>query len=227
MIIIGHRGAKGLAPENTLKSLAKALEYLEGTDGMIEFDVRVTADNVPVLHHDPHVTDASGAQLAIADHSFKELKEHFPDMTTFKDALTLISGRVVAYVEVKPGEPISPIAKELTSVMATGYDASKLRLASKNQKTLRELHRRFPAVPTIVIEPWSGVRAHWRARQVNAVAVCMNQLWLWSGFIRSVRRSKLDLYTYTLNDVAKARRWQTYGLAGVVTDYPDRFVDKH
>ena len=48
--VIGHRGASGLAPENTLQSFALALE--QGADAL-EFDVRLTADSVPVVLHDP------------------------------------------------------------------------------------------------------------------------------------------------------------------------------
>ena len=49
-LIIGHRGASAVAPENTLASFARAFE--DGADG-IEFDVRLARDGVPVVIHDP------------------------------------------------------------------------------------------------------------------------------------------------------------------------------
>src|SRR5437764_1199743 len=49
-LIIGHRGAAAVAPENTLVSFERALR--DGADG-IEFDVRLASDNVPVVIHDP------------------------------------------------------------------------------------------------------------------------------------------------------------------------------
>jgi glycerophosphoryl diester phosphodiesterase len=51
----------------------------------------------------------------------------------------------------------------------------------------------------------------------------MNQRWLWWGFIRGFKHSDKQLYAYTLNDPKKAKRWAKWGLAGVITDYPDRF----
>jgi len=48
--VIGHRGACGLAPENTMQSFALAIE--QGADAL-EFDVRLSADGVPVVLHDP------------------------------------------------------------------------------------------------------------------------------------------------------------------------------
>lgn len=221
MKIIGHRGARGLAPENTLASLRKGLEHHLD---MIEFDVRATKDGIPVLHHDAVMRGGDGQKLAIREHTFEELKDHFPDLAKLRQALDLIGARVVAYIEVKEGEPTKLITKVIKSYLDGGkYSAKGLRLASKSQRTLRELHEALPEVPVIVIERWSGVRAHRRAKELGAKEIAMNQRWLWWGFIRGFKNSDYKLYAYTLNDPAKARRWAKWGLAGVVTDYPDRF----
>lgn len=62
-LIIGHRGASALAPENTLAAFARAVE--DGADG-IEFDVRLARDGVPVVIHDPSLlhTGLSKARVA-------------------------------------------------------------------------------------------------------------------------------------------------------------------
>jgi len=216
MKVIGHRGARGLAPENTIASLHKALEH--GVD-MIEFDLRVTADGVPILHHDPFITHPDGSRINISDHKLAELKQHKSDLATFEEALEKVSGKIPLFVEVKPGEPTKPIIKIIKKDFVPN-----LYLASFSQKTLRELHTALPDNQLIVLEKWSGIRAHRRARQVGTTIVCMNQKWLWSGFIQSVKHSGWTLYAYTINDPVKARRWANYGLAGVVTDYPDRFT---
>jgi glycerophosphoryl diester phosphodiesterase len=52
MLIIGHRGAAGLAPENTMAAIAAGIEA--GSD-MIEIDVRLTRDNQLVVIHDPRL----------------------------------------------------------------------------------------------------------------------------------------------------------------------------
>lgn len=51
-LVIGHRGAAGLAPENTLAAFSRALEL--GADG-IEMDVHLTDDGATVVHHDPRL----------------------------------------------------------------------------------------------------------------------------------------------------------------------------
>ncbi|MBI2592152.1 glycerophosphodiester phosphodiesterase [Candidatus Saccharibacteria bacterium] len=217
MKIIGHRGARGLAPENTIAGIQKALEYHVD---IIEFDVRVTKDGIPILHHNPQLVDQSGNKLSVSGHTYSELKEHKDDLAMLDEALSVVHGRAPIYVEVKTKVRVAPIVEVLRK-----YKHPYL-LASKSQKTLLKLHAAMPKVAKIVIESWSGVRAVYRAKQVDTKFIAMNQLFLWSGFIRSMRHRGYELYAYTLNNPKRARYWTRYGLAGVVTDFPDRFQNK-
>ncbi|MEK7059461.1 MAG: glycerophosphodiester phosphodiesterase [Patescibacteria group bacterium] len=220
MKIIGHRGARGLAPENTLASFQKALDHHVD---MLEFDLRVSRDNVVVVHHNSYLSDPNGERHIIESHNYEQLLKHKKDLATFAQVLETIGHSVPLYVEVKAGEPVAPIVKIIKSYLAKDWKPEYLLLGSKSQKTLLELHAALPSIQTIVIEPWSGIRASRRARQLSTKFIAMNQLWLWSGFIRMVSRSGYRLMAYPLNDPVKARRWAKYGLYGVVTDYPDLF----
>ena len=130
MLIIGHRGARGLAPENTLASLKKALEY---EVDVIEFDVRVTKDNVPILHHDAELVDVNGNKLPVANYSYRELKEHKPDLPMLEEAFKTIDGARPLYIEIKPGVEVRPIVDILR-----GY-RHDFRLGSKNQQIFGEI----------------------------------------------------------------------------------------
>ncbi len=222
MKIIGHRGARGLAPENTIASLQKALEHQVDE---LEFDLRVTRDGIVILHHDPFITDPDGEKHVIDEHSYGKLLKHKKDLATFEDVLEQIGHPVPLYVEVKPDESTKPIIKIIKNYLAKGWKPDYFLLASFSQKTLLELHEALPEIETIVLEKWSGVRASHRARQLGTKHISMNQKWLWWGFIRSVARSDYKLYAYVLNDPAKAKRWAKHGLYGVVTDYPDLFEE--
>jgi glycerophosphoryl diester phosphodiesterase len=220
MKIIGHRGARGLAPENTIVALQKGLEH--HVDGL-EFDLRVTKDGVVILHHNRYLVDPNGKKHLIADCSYEELRTHKPDLATLEEVLQKIGHKVPLYIEVKRKERTAPIIKILKKHLASGWRPSYFLLGSKSQKTLLELHAVLPDIEKVVIEPWSGVRAHQRAKQIDAKKIAMNQLWLWWGFIIGFRNSDKQLYAYPLNDPVKAKRWARWGLAGVITDYPDRF----
>jgi glycerophosphoryl diester phosphodiesterase len=219
MKIIGHRGARGLAPENTMAGLRKAVEH--GVDE-VEFDLQVTKDGIVVLDHDGVLTDPNGQKRVIADYDYKLLKEHKPDLSTFREVLES-DLNVPFYIEVKLAARLEPIIAEIKRSLGKNRKASDLMLASFNQKTLLELHAALPDIAIIVNEKWSGVRSSRRARQLNTKRVSMNQRWLWWGFIKSVHNSGWQLSAYTLNDPKKAKKWQKYGLYGVITDYPDLF----
>jgi glycerophosphoryl diester phosphodiesterase len=170
MKIVGHRGAKGLAAENTLDSIAAAMQA--GAD-MIEFDVRVTSDGVPILSHSRFVATQRGT-WKISRTTFADLLGVHPGLAKLEATLGLINGQVIPMVEVKAGEPAGPIADILhgfigDSGSGKAYDRDSIWLGSKSQVTLRELHRLLPNNTLIVIEPWSGVRASWRARQLYGV----------------------------------------------------------
>jgi len=235
MKIIGHRGAKGLSPENTLASFKKAIEHHADE---LEFDLRVTSDGVVVLSHNAHLTDPAGNQLLIRGCTYDELKKHKPDLTTFEEVLGFTNRRVPLYIEIKPGEPTEPVIKILGTYLAAGWKPQDFRLGSYDQAALLALHQAYPAIETIVIENWSGLRATRRARQLGTKRISMLEYWLWPGFIASMRRGGYELYSFPpkknrplatfllgehSNNPAKARKWAKHGLAGVITDYPDRF----
>lgn len=220
LTVIGHRGARGLAPENTIAGLNKGLEHHVD---MLEFDLRVTKDGIVVLHHNSWMHDASGNRLKIKDHTYEELLIHKPDLPTFETMLDTVGHPARLYVEVKHYEPIEPVVKIIKQRLKERWEPSHFLLGSKSQQTLRDLHTALPEIEKIVIEPLSGIRATYRARQIGTKKLAMQQLWLWWGFIWMMRRSGWELYGYAINDPKKAKRWARWGLAGVVTDYPDRF----
>ncbi|HZM64488.1 MAG TPA: glycerophosphodiester phosphodiesterase, partial [Candidatus Saccharimonadales bacterium] len=181
MKIIGHRGARGLAPENTLAAIEAGIKA--GADE-IEVDVRVTKDGIPVLWHDKTLQGQTVAQSVYAD-----LKTAKPDLVTLSEALHHIASRTPVILEVKPDEPVAPIIAVVKKYLGSGGHASDLRFGSFSQKTLLGLHKAMPTIRTIVIERWSGVRAAWRAHQLGTKYICMNYKFLWWGFIKSMANS--------------------------------------
>jgi glycerophosphoryl diester phosphodiesterase len=92
-LVLAHRGASRAAPENTIEAFALARDL--GADG-VELDVRRTADDVLVVHHDP-AHDGFGV---LATRPFAELRDAHPDIPTLAEALAACKGMLVN-VEVK------------------------------------------------------------------------------------------------------------------------------
>lgn len=219
MRIIGHRGARGLAAENTLESVNAALAV--GVDG-IEIDVRVTSDDIVVLSHEPRVTDDQGGTWRISQHTYDFLKSRASYLATLRDALILIPSTCLVRIEIKPDEPVEPLVTLLQPVVAD-TDAPKVSVVSFDYKLLKILHHIFPELPLILNEKWSSVRARFRAEKLGTKHIQMNQRWLWRWFLKAMQRGGYQITPYTVNSPQQARRWEPY-VEAIITDYPDRFT---
>ncbi|MEJ0073574.1 MAG: glycerophosphodiester phosphodiesterase [Candidatus Saccharibacteria bacterium] len=217
--IIGHRGARGLAPENTLAGLEKGLEHHVD---QLEIDVRMTKDGVAVLHHNAELEEG-GTKLRIRDRTYEQLKAGKSDLATLAEAIAFVKRRVPIIIEVSPRN--RPQRRSQSSAASSGKAGSRRisRSSHFDFPILKELHAAFPEHTMIVDEMWSGVRATWRARRLGSKEISLYTPILWTGFIRMVSRRGYHVYAFPLNDPAKARKWAKAGFYGAVTDFPDRF----
>lgn len=214
--IIGHRGARGLAPENTIRAIEAALTH--HVDG-VEIDVRVARDGTVILSHDPTVDG-----LHIHEKSYKALKEQRPDLATLEEAIAATRGRCALLVEIKPDEPVAPVIRTLRQELDSGKKAD-ISVLSYSQSILKQVHAGLPEIQLVVNEKWSSLRARWRLHQLGTNRLQMNQRWLWRGFLRAVHRDNIRMTPYTVNRPKQAARWAPY-IDGIITDYPDRFEKK-
>jgi glycerophosphoryl diester phosphodiesterase len=219
MKIIGHRGAKGLAPENTLASFEAAIEHHVDE---VEFDLHVTSDGIPILNHDPFITGTDQAPYIITEHTYKELHEHTADLLRFDELLRAIGHSVHLLIEIKPQVATGPIIDCIREAVAEGRSPDTLSVSSFDQAVLRAVHAALPDMQMIITENWSSIRARRRAREVHTKRINMSERWLWRGFLRAMHHGGYQIATYTVNDPARVRKWEPY-LYGVITDYPDRF----
>lgn len=221
MKIIGHRGARGLAPENTVAAI---LAGIAAGVYALELDLRATRDGVVVLCHDPWIYNGR-QKMSIAEHNYGELKATKNDLTTLDEAIKVARHQAVIYLEIKPRVDYTPIATLLSRYLDHGYALKDFAILSFDQSILLHFKTTFPGLTLIVNERWSGVRASLRARQLGTRFIQMNERWLWHGFVRQMHRAGFALSPYTINSPKRIKSWQPY-LYGVVTDYPDRFQAK-
>lgn len=224
MKIIGHRGAAGLAPENTLRAITHGLQYHVDE---IEVDVRVTKDDVPVLIHDDFLRSAGGDKLEVEVSTFKQIKELDAQIATLAEAIELIDRRVPLFLDIKPDVYTQPILNVLDQFFAKGWTADDFVISSKDYFLLEGLHRAIPEVTKCVQEPWSSLRAVVRAKRVGTKRLSMNHTFLWSGFVKHMDRRGWLVSAYTVNNPRRVRTWKKHGLYGVFTDRPDLLSDIH
>ncbi|MDB5166710.1 MAG: hypothetical protein JWM37_782 [Candidatus Saccharibacteria bacterium] len=222
MIITGHRGARGLAQENTLAAFKAALNHKVDE---IEFDIRVTKDGIPVLYHDDVLHPEHGPNKPVRELTYDEIKTGFKEIFTLDEAIRAVDHRAHLLIEIKPDESVEPIVAIVKKHLSTGWTHKEINFASFSFGTLVSLHAALPEITCVVNEGWSSVRVRRRMKALSSTRCSMNQLWLWSFFIWAMSRRGYQVGTYTINNPGKARRWEKAGLYAAITDFPDRFRD--
>lgn len=195
MEIIGHRGARGLAPENTIKSIRRAI--INKVD-MIELDVRLQGDTL-VLSHDPISKNEN--------------------YTTLSDALHAVNGKVALNLEIKE----LAVVERLRPVLER-YRGDIL-ISSFEYRILQAVTQAMPRYPIAVLEKWSAVRGITEARLLGTKRVHFNHQWLWSRLIYSLKHHGYEVYAYTVNSRDRADELASWGVDGIFTDYPSLFVE--
>ncbi len=216
---IGHRGAAGHEPENTLLSLNKAVEL--GCD-MTEIDVHVCNSGEVVVIHDEEVFRTTNGTGFVSQMSLDELKtldagkgEKIP---TLEEVLKTLKGRIQLNIELKgEGTPI-PVHRIVEN---SGWSPDKLLLTSFNWNMLddyRELDR----------EARLGVLAHANAFHAARFAIkidayCVNPLHhlCRKTFVTKTHKKDLMIFPWTVNDPLDIEKMKAFGVDGIISDYPD------
>lgn len=216
MLIIGHRGAAGLAPENTLEALQAGFDA--GAD-ILEFDVRLTSDNVPILAHDAWIKGKS-----IRKHTYEQLQRH-QTVTTLDEALEAFFGKVLLNIELKQSSGIDIIlnivkrrikqAEDWEDVLFSSFKPSALiKLQTLNNNTnLALLHH---------INPFLFMRYHKRLR---FSAVGFHRLHVNPLALAVAQKLGVFTYVYTIDSADTAKRFARKHIDGIVTNYPDRLIE--
>lgn len=224
MLIIGHRGAAGLAHENTLEALRAGRDA--GAD-ILEFDVRLTRDGIPILGHDFHALRTHKSLSIISRHTLKELRERFKEnpVTTLEEVFDEFFGTILLNVEVKgrgSGQAAAELLKkqyikkdsDWDNVLFASFHGSELKAIRKvsTQANLSLLH---------LDNPFLFIAYQ---RSLRLAAVGFHRLYVNSFALDIAKRTGLFTYAYTVDRPQAAVILAQEGIEGVVTNHPDRIL---
>lgn len=212
MLIIGHRGAAGLAPENTLESLTAGMDA--GAD-ILEFDIRSTADHTLILAHDARLHG-----LTIRKHSLAELQAAGM-VTLFTDVLDTFFGKVILNIELKHEDSAVAAYSALRTYVAKDNDWDTVIFSSFKPKALRLLRERSKKVNLALLQHANQFSFALYHRELNLTAVGFHRLFANALAIATAKELGLFTYAYTVNRTATAARLSRRGIDGIVTDYPN------
>ena len=243
---IGHGGAAGHAPANTMRSLALALEM--GVD-MVEFDVRPCRDAL-VLLHDDHLTQFDGARGLASESTLADLRslDSGPDrqIPTLPEALDLLRGRVLINVDLKA----SGCEDAVVGLVCSKGMAGDALYSSLCPASLRRIKQVEPGARTGLSYPEDRGNASGKTYlqpAVNAVVALMrftlpyrilrmiagaqaNAVMLYhkvvSGpAVKTVQHAGGKVFTWTVDTPRRMRELQDLGVDGIATNHPDLFAE--
>lgn len=192
---MGHRGAAGLAPENTLSSIKVAIKA--GVDA-VEFDVRPSADGVLILSHDEDFMRRCGVDKKVSKLSLKSInklrtyeKEPIPTL----DEALVIAKDVPVIIEAKNGGWARLLARELNVQPRN----KKLSVISFNHYELYAFSKLCQNVKIYALNQHSGLEAITAARIYGFNGIDINYWTLNPLVYYLAQRHNLEIVVYTVD----------------------------
>ncbi len=235
--LFAHRGGGSLAPENTMAGMQEG--QVRGYEA-VEFDVKLSRDNVPMLMHDDTLERTTSGSGLFKAHSASELKlldagawkgskwagEHIPELTEVMAFLE--AHHMTANVEIKPcvgrDEETGRVVAQAVANLCKSWTTLPL-LSSFSVEALRAAALEAPALPRgLLVEHYSTEMI---GLALELKCASLNCAWpdVTPEVVRTAHSAGLKLVAYTVNDVDTARRLFGMGLDGLFTDALDRMHD--
>lgn len=234
--VIGHRGAAGHAPENTLAGFRAASDL--GVK-WVEFDVHLSLDNVPVLLHDDTLERTTDGEGSVGNFTLGKLKgldagNWFSDkyagerIPTLSETIRLLASLGMgANVEIKPspgreaatGQAVGRILREewpgdLPAPLVSSFTPDSLA-------AIREVAPMFQRGLLL-----SRIGRDWgkQMKALDCATLHCNHRNLDRTTAQEIRRAGYPLLCYTVNDRDRANTLFDWGADAVISDHPDRML---
>ena len=236
-LVVAHRGSSADEPENTLEAFEAAIE---GGADVIELDVRLSADGVPVAMHDADLSRSTDGQGFVHELTLSELKgldaapgrPERAEIPTVREAVELASGRVGVDLEIKniPGDagfesPREAALEAALRELETASFSGDVLISSFNWLTIERSRELAPDIPTgfltiAPIEPRAalvyarGAGHGWILPHVEAVKATGLDL------VRAAHDDGIRVGTWVVDDEQGLATLFEWGVDAVATNDP-------
>lgn len=235
MIIIGHRGARGEAPENTLGGF----QYIHDLGiRAVEFDVRQLKDGELIIMHDDNFLRTTGADQALYDLNSQQLEAYNQahiwmdwekQLTpTLRQTLGIIHDFEHIEVEVKAVATMTEAEKLVVELQKQlhGFEQTAV-ITSFDLKIHQALKQQYSIFKRgLLVEDDIKYQAIEQALELGCCQIgWMNQL-ATDDMIQATQHAHLKISVWTVNDVERAKHLQSLGIDGLITDFPKMMLEQ-
>ena len=231
-LVIAHRGASLVTPENTLAAFRQALRL--GAEA-VELDAKLTRDGEVVCFHDRTLERTTGARGRPGDLTLAELRsldagrwkgdafagEKIP---TLDEVLESMRGRALVNVELTDYWADQPMLAARTVAAVRRHAAERDVLFSSFQTgALTAVERIAPEIPRAHLNgpTWLAYRDRFVLRRADVQALHLHESLVRPERVDSVHRSGRRLHVYTVDAPETMARLWAEGVDGLITDAPD------
>lgn len=227
--IVGHRGAAGLAPENTLPALEAG--FANGAH-YVEVDVQRTTDGVLVIFHDDkleRLTNGTGimAQKSLAELQALDAGKHFSlqfagtKIPTLDDALALVmkNGKHLV-IEAKSPADFPGVEAQLLEIIQQHAASKNVTVISFDHAWLKKFKVLAPDIPVGIIDMRPILPAEKFAEIIDLywVSLALRPL-----LVRRLKNRGYTVWVWTVNTKWAMRLMRWIGVTGITTNYPNRW----
>ena len=230
-VVIAHRGASVLAPENTIAAI-RAAESVGAK--AIEFDIHQTFDGRLVLLHDFTLARTTSGTGRIADKGWSYVQgldagawfsprfsgENVPLLV---DALDVFGKETIAAIEIKPKAKVLP---KLPAILREAGMLQRSLIFSFHAKQIRAARQHLPSVPALLlIEPAENRSTYNssifnRARTAGANLIGLNHTAVTPDIVAQAHQHGLPVFVYTVDETTDVHRMLEAGVDGIISNRP-------
>lgn len=231
-LVLGHRGASGYAPENTIESFKMALDM--NADG-IELDVQMSKDGVLVIIHDELIDRTSNGKGWVKDYTFEELRSfnfnnhkegyEFCNIPTLEEVLELFKGTgKLINIEIKSNIINYPdIVKKTIDMVRKHEMQDQVLYSSFNHQSCLEVEAYDPDayVGFLYEDGFLNVPEYVRENNGDALHPALYFL-LDPLYMPRARKNGLEVNVWTINEEYQMELGCKLGITSIITNYPDK-----
>ncbi len=223
-LVIGHRGAMGHETENTLASIQKAMDL--GVD-MIEIDVFKIESGEIVVFHDDTVDRLANASGPLELFNIVDLKKLTLDgghkIPMLQDVLRLIDNKVALNIELKGDDTADRVNFIVSSyIQRQGWSPENFIISSFKWNELEDMREYNDSIQIAVLTSEDPLKAITKAKELKATAINPQFESLTQENVNQIHEEGLKVYTWTVNEPADIEKMKSFGVDGIITNYPER-----
>ncbi|MFM2310917.1 MAG: hypothetical protein RLZZ04_193 [Cyanobacteriota bacterium] len=222
MLCIGHRGAMGHEPENTLLSIKKAIAL--GVDA-IEIDVHNLENNLVVIH-DRDLARTTNGTGYLEDNSFAYVRSldagKGEQVPTLEEVFETVDRQVIINIELKGSNTAKLVISLIQAYIKAGWSYTDFVVSSFDHEQLHQIKAICPEIITGMLIyglPWQYLAS---AQELQVALIIPSLDYVTSKMIESAHQQGLQVWVYTVNQPDDLKLMRALGADGIFTNYPER-----